>query len=205
MPRPNTILFDLDGVLVDACDWHYEALNRSLSEMGFSTISRHDHLSTYNGLPTRIKLDMLGIPLDIAHRINDTKQKHTLDIIRENAISMKDKISLHSYLKEQGAKIACVTNSIRETATAMLVATNQIQYIDLLVSNEDVKRNKPYPDCYNFAIQSLGVDPSLCLCVEDSAKGIEAAEASIAKYTWRVKDTTEVTKENYIRFVEGLS
>lgn len=205
MLNHDAVLFDLDGVLVDACDWHYEALNRSLNEAGYPSIDRNDHLSTFNGLPTRVKLEMLGVPLDVAKRINDVKQKHTLDIIRERAFVMREKLSLHSFLREQGIKVACVTNSIRETAEAMLVATGQIGYIDLIVSNEDVKRNKPYPDCYDFAIKTLGVDPSLCLCVEDSPKGIEAAEASSARYVWKVKDTTEVTKENYISFIKELS
>ncbi len=54
------ILFDLDGVLVEAQDWHYEALNRALELFGMP-ISRYDHLSTYNGLPTRKKLEMLSV------------------------------------------------------------------------------------------------------------------------------------------------
>ena len=57
------ILFDLDGVLVDACDWHYEALNSSLISFGFSPITREEHLHKYNGLPTKIKLEMLNIPI----------------------------------------------------------------------------------------------------------------------------------------------
>jgi beta-phosphoglucomutase-like phosphatase (HAD superfamily) len=54
----KAIIFDLDGVLVDATEWHYEALNRALGLFGY-TIARYEHLTTYNGLPTRKKLEML--------------------------------------------------------------------------------------------------------------------------------------------------
>ena len=56
----KAVLFDLDGVLVDACDWHYEALNRALKQVSNYEISREDHTTTYNGLPTKRKLQMLA-------------------------------------------------------------------------------------------------------------------------------------------------
>lgn len=196
------VLFDLDGVLVDACDWHYESLNTSLANFGYSIISRDDHLSVFNGLPTKIKLKMLGIDDETANKINNEKQKYTLEIIKNNANIMKEKIELHEYLHSTGIKIACVTNSIRETAEEMLRATGQLKYIDLIVSNEDVVYNKPYPDCYNHAIKVLDCDPLESICVEDSQKGIQAAKASVVSHIWIVSDTTEVTLENYIRFAK---
>jgi beta-phosphoglucomutase len=196
----TAVLFDLDGVLVDACEWHYEALNAALIGAGYPPIGREDHLSTFNGLPTRVKLKMLDVTDDMIAVINDQKQKHTLDIIRSNANIMLEKIELHRYLKSNGIKIVCVTNSIEETAKEMLIATGQMPYIDLLVSNEQVKRNKPYPDCYNHAINTLGVDPRSCLCVEDSPKGIQAATSSIAGHLWVVTDPTKVTLKNYLNF-----
>ncbi len=57
--RIEAVVFDMDGVLIDAKDWHYHALNRALAHFGYS-ISRGDHLSTYDGLPTRHKLEMLS-------------------------------------------------------------------------------------------------------------------------------------------------
>jgi HAD superfamily hydrolase (TIGR01509 family) len=198
----EAILFDLDGVLVDACDWHYEALNLALVDAGFSGIDIESHFAKYNGLPTKVKLKMLGISDHLSDQINKNKQKYTLDIIKTTAKIMTDKIELHDYLKKQGIKIGCVTNSIEQTAKEMLLATGQLPYIDLLVSNEMVSKNKPYPDCYNYAIQLLDVDPVRTLCVEDSPKGIEAAKNSIAKYIWIVKNPNDVTLENYHSFLE---
>lgn len=203
MKQISLVMFDLDGVLVDACDWHYEALNTALISFRKSPITREEHETTFNGLPTRIKLGMLGISADEADEINRQKQKHTIDIIRSSAKIMPEKIELLSSLREHGIKTACVTNSIRETTEAMLSATGQIHLFDLIVTNEDVERNKPYPDCYNRAITTLGVNPLECLCVEDSPKGIEAATASIAGHLWIVSDPSKVTLQNYLKFVGG--
>jgi beta-phosphoglucomutase-like phosphatase (HAD superfamily) len=59
MTRIKAVIFDMDGVLIDAKEWHYEALNRALTVYGFG-ISRHDHLATYDGLPTNTKLEILS-------------------------------------------------------------------------------------------------------------------------------------------------
>ncbi len=50
----KAVVFDMDGVLIDAREWHYEALNRALGLFGYE-ITRYDHLSTYDGLPTRMQ------------------------------------------------------------------------------------------------------------------------------------------------------
>ena len=72
----KAVLFDMDGVLIDAKDWHYEALNRALEHFGFA-ISRESHLSTFDGLPTRAKLQMLtkarGLPERLHEFINSLK------------------------------------------------------------------------------------------------------------------------------------
>ena len=52
----KAVLFDMDGVLIDARDWHYEALNKALAIFGME-INRYDHLVTYDGLPTKKKLE----------------------------------------------------------------------------------------------------------------------------------------------------
>lgn len=58
MIKIKAVIFDMDGVLIDAKDWHYEALNRALDHHGFTPIARNDHLSKFDGLSTRKKLQM---------------------------------------------------------------------------------------------------------------------------------------------------
>lgn len=200
----NLVMFDLDGVLVDACDWHYDALNFALIDFGFDVIKKTEHESKFNGLPTKVKLDMLNIPNEISEKINKRKQDYTLDIIKKSTKIMDEKIELHSFLKKNNIKIACVTNSIKQTAIQMLKSTGQLEYMDFICSNEDVQNNKPSPDGYNFCIQKFQIDPSECLCVEDSPKGVQAAKASDAKYIWIVKNAKQVTKPNYEQYMESL-
>ena len=75
--KVEAVVFDVDGVLVDAREWHYEALNRALALLGFP-ISRFDHLSTYDGLSTRQKLELLsterGLPRPLHPFVNELKQ-----------------------------------------------------------------------------------------------------------------------------------
>ena len=81
----KAVIFDMDGVLIDAKEWHYEALNKALGLFGYE-ISRYDHLVTYDGLPTSKKLEMLtmekGMPQKLHTFINSLKQQYTVDKIR---------------------------------------------------------------------------------------------------------------------------
>ena len=79
------VIFDLDGVLIDSREMHYEALNRALEKVSLDyAITIEEHLSLYDGLPTSIKLTMLtekkNLPVDKHQQIWEDKQKATLDI-----------------------------------------------------------------------------------------------------------------------------
>tara|TARA_R100001377_G_scaffold15051_1_gene7653 strand:- start:409 stop:1017 length:609 start_codon:yes stop_codon:yes gene_type:complete len=194
----KAILFDLDGVLVDACHWHYEALNRALKEVANYTISEEDHVSTYNGLPTLTKLTMLrdnGIirDKDILH-VSELKQAYTIGVIDEFCSTSLSKIILMEDLQERGYKLACVTNSISKTTQLMLRNTGILKYFDVVLSNEDCTNNKPHPEPYIKALVDLNCLPENSVIVEDSPKGLEAARLTGCKVI-QVKDATEVTKE----------
>ncbi len=177
----KAIIFDMDGVLIDAKDWHYEALNKALSLFGME-ISRYDHLITYDGLPTRKKLEMLtiekGLPVGLHDFINELKQLYTMELI---FLKCKPNF-LHEYalsrLKNEGYKLAVCSNSVRKTVEMMLEKANIIHYFDFYLSNQDVKEPKPDPEMYITAINRLGVKPEECLILEDNEKGIRAARGS---------------------------
>ncbi len=181
MAEIKAIIFDMDGVLIDAKDWHYEALNKALSLFGF-TISRYDHLVTYDGLPTKKKLEMLtlerGLPKGLHNFINDLKQIYTMEMIFQKC----KPVFYHEYalsrLKAEGYKLAVASNSIRQTVELMMEKSNLARYMDLMLSNQDVSKPKPDPEIYNTAIARLGLKPEECLIVEDNQNGIKAAQAS---------------------------
>ncbi|MCX7644521.1 MAG: HAD family phosphatase [Rhodobacteraceae bacterium] len=177
----EAVVFDMDGVLIDAKEWHYEALNRALGYFGY-TISRADHLTTYDGLPTRRKLEMLseerGLPRGLHGFLSELKQQYTVDQVYLKCRPMFVHEYTLSNLKARGYKLGLGSNSIRSTVELMMRKSNLIGYLDTMVSNEDVKRPKPHPDIYLKAAEQLGVAPERCLVVEDNQNGIRAAEAA---------------------------
>lgn len=180
----RAVLFDLDGVLVDATEWHYEALNKALHLFGFD-IDRQSHLSFYNGLPTRVKLNYLseekGLPKSLHGIIYEMKQIYTTDFINKCCRPDFQKQLLFKGLKKKGFKIAVCSNSIRETLELMLTKSSLIEECDVVISNQDVEKNKPHPEMYQKAMKQLGIQPEEALIVEDSPHGIQAAEASGGK------------------------
>ena len=206
------VLFDLDGVLVDACEWHYEALNLALQEISNIEISRDEHVTTFNGLPTKTKLNILteqGRLSEADHdEIWNRKQDVTEEVIRKNCLQNEGidntKVKLFQGLKESGIRTGCVTNSIRRTATLMLESTGQLdEGLEILITNEDVKNPKPDPEGYTKAISHFGFDPEEVLIVEDSDKGFQAASESGA-HVMRVVNATEVTFEKVKSYIESL-
>lgn len=192
----RAVLFDLDGVLVDACDWHYKALNLALMHVANYQITKEDHLSTYNGLPTKTKLGMLadkGI-IDRADIdwISDLKQDFTIETINKFCVESIPKQLMLAKLYSKGFKLGCVTNSISKTANLMLEKAGILKYFDCVISNEDCKNNKPHPEPYILALVRLNCIPENSFIVEDSPKGLESARLTGCKVL-QVKDATEVT------------
>ena len=194
----KAIIFDMDGVLIEAKDWHYEALNRALKLFGYQ-ISRYEHLTSYDGLPTSKKLQMLsverGLPIGLHSFINEMKQLYTMEIVHSKCKPRFNHEYALSSLKSRGYKLAVASNSIRNTIDVMMEKANLNRYLDLIVSAEDVKNPKPAPEIYVLAMRSLGLNPENCLIVEDNENGIKAAIASGA-YVLKVRDVEEVNLEN---------
>lgn len=209
MTEIKAIIFDMDGVLIDAKDWHYEALNKALALFGFS-ISRYDHLVTYDGLPTKKKLEMLtlerGLPKGLHHFINELKQIYTMEMIFQKC----KPVFYHEYalsrLKAEGYRLAVASNSIRQTVELMMEKSNLARYMDLMLSNQDVSKPKPDPEIYNTAIARLGLKPEECLIVEDNQNGIKAAQASGANVmvVSSVEDVNYTNIKATIKKFEGV-
>jgi HAD superfamily hydrolase (TIGR01509 family) len=178
MRKIEAIVFDLDGVLVDAVEWHYVALNRALGFFGFE-ISRYAHVTTYDGLPTRTKLDMLsdevGLPKTLHSLIRKLKQKFTLQII---AVECRPRFQ-HRYaikrLIKDGYRIAVASNAVHESVALMLKQIGVIDDIEFFLSNEDVLQPKPSPEIYSKAAVKLSLSPGRVLAVEDNSNGVRAA------------------------------
>ena len=187
------LAFDLDGVIVDAKNIHYESLNDALPEE--YTISWKEHLSIFDGLKTNQKLEILsekkGLPKNLYEEIWEKKQQNT--ILKLESLKKDEKlISLLSKLKSMGFKLAVCSNSIKKTVEIVLKKKGINDFFDLVLSNEDVDNAKPHPEIYWKAMTHFGVLPSNTLIIEDSPYGLTAATNSNANIC-RVKSADDVS------------
>ena len=198
------VIFDLDGVLVEAKEIHYEALNEALGEKYM--ITWDEHLSRYDGLKTSQKLEMLtkdkGLPVELYDEVWMNKQKLTIEKLR-NLSQSEQLIECMSSLTNDGYKIAVCSNSIRKTVLTVLSKLGIIEYVDLIISNEDVKNSKPHPEMYWKAISVMSFLPEQTLIVEDSPYGLLAASRS-KSHVLRVKSPTEVSYYNIIKKIDEI-
>ncbi len=190
------IIFDLDGVLVEAKNIHYDALNEALGDKYF--ISWSEHLSIYDGLKTNQKLEMLserkGLPNTKHVDIWNHKQKITLEKLKQLKQN-NTLIELMTNLVDKGYKIAVCSNSIRKTVLTVLSKLGIMEFMDYIISNEDVENSKPHPEMYWNAISKMKCLPEETLIIEDSPYGLLAAARS-KSHILRVKNTKETNLKN---------
>ena len=171
------VIFDLDGVLIDSKNYHFEALNLALGEK--YAISREEHLKDYDGLPTIEKLKLLsekkGLSPKSFNRIWEDKQTHTTNIFKEKISHDYELMNYFQQLIDAGYKIAVASNSIRNTVKITLLKLGILEFIDIFISNEDIVRNKPYPEMYWKCMITLGAIPENTVIVEDSIVGRKGA------------------------------
>ena len=199
------VIFDLDGVLVDACEWHRIALNEALKEISSYEISLEEHYSTFNGIPTKKKLEILVsrgiVKTKDVEKIYKQKQIKTIETISKLCKTRTEKIEMLKYLKSKNIKLACYTNSIRETGVLMLKNTGIFHLFDKFVSNQDVEKPKPDPEGYRKLMNFFDIPKNNTLIIEDSPKGFEAAYKSGAR-VFRVLNQEHVNKKLFKEFVK---
>ena len=181
------VLFDLDGVLVDTKDIHYEALNKAL---GDRAITQEEHLRVYDGMTTKDKLSRMGYSESESKKIFEEKQLNTydrLDTIQQN----DDIIDLFLRLKEDGYDIGICSNAIKRTVEKCLSRIGVTHLCSFFITADDVGHAKPHPEIYWKAMSRCGVLPEETVIVEDSPAGLLAAHHSGANVI-RVSSPEEV-------------
>lgn len=202
----KAVLFDMDGVLVDAKEWHFEALNDALELVGMP-ISRTEHLTIYDGLPTKTKLEKLsqayGLPRKLHKFLNEIKQRRTIEITVEKCRPHFHLEFTLSKLKKDGYRLGVCSNSIRQTVQMMMQNSSLDQYLEFQLSNEDVEHPKPHPDIYELAIRRLGLHATEVLIVEDNQHGIQAALGAGGQ-VMQVQTIYDVTYESIMQRINEL-
>lgn len=198
MAKIKAILFDMDGVLIEAKDWHYEALNKALGLFGYE-ITRSEHLSSYDGLPTKTKLEKLklekGMPEALCDFVNEIKQQYTIEMVRNLCRPRFNHEYALAKLRTEGYHMAVCSNAVRMTVEVMMDCAKLTKYFDFMLSNQDVAKPKPDPEIYSTAMKRLGQNPDECLIIEDNENGIKAALAS-GGHLLKVNTVGDVTYDN---------
>jgi len=192
------IVFDLDGVLLDFCEVHYETLNQAICEIAGAqhAISRHDHETVHNGRSTRTKLGVLqkkGLSPLLFEAIFSRKQVLTSLAVSRVAHSPTLQVIL-TRLRAEGYSVACATNCIRATLDSALDALGIRHLFTFTLSNEDVIAPKPDPEIYTLCQRRANVMPTETIIFEDSPIGLTAARASGA-HVVRVPSPSSLTEE----------
>ncbi len=203
------VIFDLDGVLIDTRNLHFDVLNQALwqeSETDQYTISHQDHLLKFDGLSTYKKLEMLtrerGLPVERHKIIWEKKQALTLGELK-NTIKFDQKIvDIVTKLQSDGIKVYVASNSILKTVVVSLNGLGILELVDGFISNEGVKSPKPSPEIYWKCMIKESVFTSETLIVEDSYIGRTSAVTSGAMVC-PVKNKDEVTLERIYKYMDG--
>lgn len=201
------VIFDLDGVLIDSRDLHFDALNNALKTIDPKyIISPEEHHSKYDGLSTSKKLAMLTEQKGLAESSHEIiwglKQQETLRLVKDFPHN-KIAISIMKDLKDRGYKIAVATNSIRDTVRVALHAIGVLHLVDYVVSNEDVRHHKPHPEMYWQCMTKLNAYPKDTIIVEDSHIGREGAKSSGATL-YPIKDADDLNYERFMDMIDQI-
>lgn len=188
--KVEAIIFDLDGVLVDS-EWFYYQRRREFLK---------EYQLTIDGLPLSwfIGADMRSL-WPVIFKQNETtydeayltekyleyKAAHPLDY---QQLLEPDAKRVLQYLKRKGYKIALASSSTEEVIQEVLREGQLTSYFDVTVSGTRFKQSKPHPEIYEYTVSELGVAPESCLVIEDSEKGIQAAQAAKLN-VWAIEDT----------------
>jgi len=197
------VVFDLDGVLIESKQIHYDALNRALG--GEYAITMEEHLSTYDGLPTRTKLNMLserkGLPTDRHAEIARAKGKHTITLLKETVHPREDFVDMCREIKDRGYTLVCASNAVRDTVKMSLMQLGIIEYFDFWYSNEDVNKPKPHFEMYFECMLKANAKPSETLIIEDSHIGRQAV-LDAGAHLLAVADTHDVSLGRVLDAIE---
>ncbi len=172
----KALLFDLDGTLINTREANYIAYKKAFLNEG-KNLSEESYNKNFglcfNDLIKNIFPSCSQIEKD---RIKSEKTY----FYKKNFCKTKLNPSLKSILLNNRSryKTAIVTTASKINAVEILKYHGLHNMFDVFIFGEDVKNGKPHPECYNLAMQLLGIRSSECLVYEDSSIGIEAAKSS---------------------------
>ncbi len=175
-----SVVFDLDGTLVDSEPNYYEAGRRTLAEYGVADFTWADH-EAYVGISTRETVAdwkrRYGLRATVGELLA-VKNRHYLGIARTSARAYPEMRRFVELLADEGVPMAVASGSSPEAIGTILARTGLDAHLRTVVSADEVARGKPAPDVFLEAARRLGAEPARCVVLEDAAPGAAAAHAA---------------------------
>jgi beta-phosphoglucomutase family hydrolase len=179
--KPQAVIFDMDGVLVDTEPFHYENENRMFKRLGLE-IPDEEH-AQFTGVATDMMWQNIvqsrNLPYSVAE-LTELTIRESIGYFQslKKLDPMPGLIDLLENLVTNKMPLAVASSSDTETMRNILAKSGLRKYFQFTVSRNDVAKSKPAPDVFLQAAQLLGVEPNDCLVFEDSRNGIAAAKAA---------------------------
>ncbi|MFP4974908.1 pyrophosphatase PpaX [Paenibacillus sp. CN-4] len=184
----NCILFDLDGTIVDTNELIISSFTYALQQHALPVLTREEmipHMGTTLQHQMRVFSGLEDVSgLELSYRAFNVEHHDALVRSFPRVNETLDK------LREQGIRMGVVTTKIRPTTIKALERFDLLQYMEVIVTVNDVEHPKPHPEPVQTAIRQLQADPARTLMVGDSAVDIQSAQAAGVKsaaVAWSLK------------------
>ena len=171
------VIFDMDGVLVNSYQAHYEAWLKLAAAHGLEFTERQ-FVETFGQINRKI------IPRYWGHKVKDLdevdrwgveKEQYYRDILEENFPEIAGANDLIASLHKAGIRLAIGSSGPKENVQAGLKGLSNRHLFLAAVHGGEVAHGKPDPEVFILAAQRIGLHPKQCLVVEDALVGLQAA------------------------------
>jgi pyrophosphatase PpaX len=182
----HTILFDLDGTLIDTNKLITESFYHTFNQFGLEF--SHDEILAFNGPP--LKETFEKIDLDKAEAMITTYREHNLEHHDAYVKIFPNVKETLEKLKKQGIQLGIVTTKMRGTAIRGMKLTGIYDYFDTIIAIDDITNPKPHPEPVLSAMKNIQADPETTLMVGDNHHDIESGQnagVKTAGVAWSLK------------------
>ncbi|WP_406944680.1 pyrophosphatase PpaX [Halobacillus sp. SY10] len=183
----RTILFDLDGTLIDTNELIIASFTHTIKQYSDRSYEREEILD-FIGPPLRESLQKVNP--DKVEEMVETYRKHNIENHNRYVKAYEGVVETIETLKEQGYKLGIVTTKMRNTVHMGLELTNLDGLFETVVTLDDVTNAKPHPEPIVKALNHLDSQASEAMMVGDNTHDIEAGQnagTKTAGVAWTVK------------------
>lgn len=200
----DTVLFDLDGTIVDTNELIIASFQHVLDK--HKQPRTREQIIPYMGMTLEQQFQAFSGWQDVAELVTDYRSFNTIhhDTMVKGFPHVDEVIST---LKDRGIKLGIVTTKIRPSTMRVLELFGLLKYMDTIVTVQDVTHPKPHPEPVLIAMEQLNADPKRTIMVGDSPADIKSAQAAgalSAAVAWSLKGAEELKKYNPDYILEDM-